>query len=334
MDYRLLGPVEVVSATGAPLPVAGAKLQGLVVLLALDPRSTVSSARLIDALYDDPPPTVENAVQQLVSKLRRVLAEGGAPGRVVTRPPGYCLDEPRDAVDALRFERLVGDARAAAGAGDPSRAVRLVEEALGLWRGEAFAGATLGGEAAGVRTRMAELRDAAIDDRVDWELRRGNHTGVVAELEAAVAATPLRERRWGQLMVALYRCGRQSDALRTYRQARRMLAEELAVGPVRSCAGWRPRSWRTIRHSSPPSGHRRAHEPADSRRTRSGPGACAARGRPASAGTPRSRSSRAWSSGPDWSRWSARAAWARPASPSRSQSCWNNACRAASAGSS
>ena len=231
MDYRLLGPVEVVSATGEPLPVAGAKLQGLVVLLALDPRSTVSSARLIDALYDDPPPTVENAVQQLVSKLRRVLAEGGAPGRVVTRPPGYCLDEPRDAVDALRFERLVGDARAAAGAGDPSRAVRLAEEALGLWRGEAFAGATLRGEAAGVRTRMAELRDAAIDDRVDWELQRGNHTGVVAELEAAVAATPLRERRWGQLMVALYRCGRQSDALRTYRHARRTLAEELAVEP-------------------------------------------------------------------------------------------------------
>ena len=157
-------------------------------------------------------------MQQLVSKLRRVLAEGGAPGRVVTRPPGYCLDEPRDAVDALRFERLVGDARAAAGAGDPSRAVRLVEEALGLWRGEAFAGATLGGEAAGVRTRMTELRDAAVDDRVDWELQRGNHTGVVAELEAAVAATPLRERRWGQLMVALYRCGRQSDALRTYRR--------------------------------------------------------------------------------------------------------------------
>jgi predicted ATPase/DNA-binding SARP family transcriptional activator len=231
VDYRLLGPVEVVSATGAPLPVAGAKLQGLVVLLALDPRSTVSSARLIDALYNDPPATVENAVQQLVSKLRRVLAEGGAPGRVVTRPPGYCLDEPRDAVDALRFERLVGDARAAAGAGDPSRAVLLVEEALGLWRGEAFAGVTLGGEAAGVRTRMAELRDAAIDDRVDWELQRGNHTAVVAELEAAVAATPLRERRWGQLMVALYRCGRQSDALRTYRQARRTLADELGVAP-------------------------------------------------------------------------------------------------------
>ena len=326
MDYRLLGPVEVVSATGAPLPVAGAKLQGLVVLLALDPRSTVSSARLIDALYNDPPATVENAVQQLVSKLRRVLAEGGAPGRVVTRPPGYCLDEPRDAVDALRFERLVGDARAAAGAGDPSRAVLLVEEALGLWRGEAFAGVTLGGEAAGVRTRMAELRDAAIDDRVDWELQRGNHTAVVAELEAAVAATPLRERRWGQLMVALYRCGRQSDALRTYRQARRTLADELGVAP-----GPELRRLEAAVLSHDPA---LAPTNVPTRVLRSGSGACAARGRPASAGTPRSRSSRAWSSGPDWSRWSGQAAWARPASPSSSQSCWNNACRAASAGSS
>ena len=124
-------------------------------------RSTVPSARLIDVLYDAPA-DVENAVQQFV---RRIPAEGGAPDRVVTRPPGCCLDEPRDAVDALRFEGLVGGARTAPGAGDPSRAVRLVEEALGLWRGEAFAGATLRGDAAGARTRMSELRDAAIDDR-------------------------------------------------------------------------------------------------------------------------------------------------------------------------
>ena len=192
MDYRLLGPVEWRRPPDEPVPVSGAKLQGLVVLLALEPRSTRPSARLIDALYDDPPPSVENAVQQLVSKLRRVLAEGGAPGRVVTRLPGYCLDEPRDAVDALRFERLVGTPWP-----PPVQATRPGPSG---WRrrrwacgaGEAFAGATLRGEAAGVRTRMAELRDAAIDDRVDWELQRGNHTGVVAELEAAVAATPLR----------------------------------------------------------------------------------------------------------------------------------------------
>ena len=332
MDYRLLGPVEVVSATGRPLPVAGAKLQGLVVLLALDTRSTVSSARLIDALYDDPPLTVENAVQQLVSKLRRVLAEGGAPGRVVTRPPGYCLDEPRDVVDALRFERIVGDARAAAGAGDPSRGVRLVQEALGLWRGEAFAGATLRGEAAGVRTRMAELRDAAIDDRVDWELQRGNHTGVVAELEAAVAATPLRERRWGQLMVALYRCGRQSDALRTYRHARRTLAEELAVEPGPEL---RRLEAAVLAHDPTLVAPVGTVLPVNRDRTDPGRAGRVRRpGRPASAGTARSRSSRAWSSGPDWSRWSARAAWARRASPSRSQSCWNSAYRVASAGSS
>src|SRR6185312_8358701 len=100
-----------------------------------------------------------------------------------------------------------------------------------LWRGPPFAEASLEGDAAVLRTRLAELREAAVDDNVEWELRLGHHAEVVGELEAMVAATPLRERRWGQLMVALYRCGRQGDALRVYRSARRTLAEELGVEP-------------------------------------------------------------------------------------------------------
>ena len=229
MEYRLLGPVEVVTADGRPLPLPGAKLRGLVVLLALGAGRVVSSTRLIDALYDEPPRNVDNALQQVVSRLRRILAEGGA--RVLTRAPGYCLDEPVEAVDALRFERMVAASRTAAAEGDAATAARLAAEALGLWRGPPFAEATLEWDAAVLRTRLAELREAAVDDRIDWELQLGHHTALVGELEAMVAATPLRERRWGQLMVALYRCGRQGDALQAYQQARRTLADELGVEP-------------------------------------------------------------------------------------------------------
>ena len=231
MDYRLLGPVEVVADEGRRLLLQGGKALGLVALLALDAGRTVSAARLVDGLYRDPPPTVENALQQLVSKLRRTFAGAGATDLLVTRPGGYCLAEPEEAVDALRFEHLVRAARAATSAGDDTGGVRLAREALELWRGEALGGATLEGESAGVRTKLAELRDAVTDDRVDGELRLGRHAALVPELEAMVAATPLREHRWEQLVVALYRCGRQSDALGAYRQARDTLAEELGIEP-------------------------------------------------------------------------------------------------------
>ena len=111
MEYRLLGPVEVIASDDLPLPLPGAKLRGLVVLLALDAGRVVPAARLIDALYDEPPRNTENALQQVVSRLRRTLADGDAPDRVLTRAPGYCLDEPAEAVDALRFERSVAASR-------------------------------------------------------------------------------------------------------------------------------------------------------------------------------------------------------------------------------
>ena len=286
MEYRLLGPVEVVTADGRPLPLPGAKLRGLVVLLALDAGRVVSSARLIDALYDEPPRNVDNALQQLVSRLRRILAEGGAQDRVLTRAPGYCLDEPVEAVDALRFERLVAASRTAAAAGDLAKAARLSAEARGLWRGPPFAEAALEGDAAVLRTRLAELQEAAVDDRVEWELRLGHHAALVGELEAMVAATPLHERRWGQLMVALYRCGRQGDAWRpTSRPAGRSPTSS-ASSPARSCATWSAPCWPTIPPSRRPPRFR-------GRPTR--PGASRGRGRPASGARPSSRGSSGWS---------------------------------------
>jgi predicted ATPase/DNA-binding SARP family transcriptional activator len=231
VEYRLLGPLELVAADGRSLPIQGAKLKGLVVMLALEAGRIVSAERLIDALYGDPPLRVDNALQQLVSKLRRILAEGDAGHRVATRSPGYCLDEPPDAVDALRFEQLLGRSRDARVRGDREAASALLGEALGLWRGEAFSDAALAGEAGGIRARVEELRHTAVEDRIDLELELGRHAEVVAELDGLVVATPLRERRWAQLMVALYRTGRQSDALRAYQQARRTLGDELGVEP-------------------------------------------------------------------------------------------------------
>jgi predicted ATPase/DNA-binding SARP family transcriptional activator len=233
MEYRLLGPAEVVTDDGRRVEIPGARLRGLLVILALDAGRVVSAERLIDDLWgDEPPQRAINALQQLVSKLRRTLRDGGADGdQVVTRPPGYVLAEPPESVDALRFERLLADGRALAAAGRLDEAATRLTDALGLWRGDALADSALDGETVAIGTRLRELRDATEEDRVDVELARGRHDVLVPELEAMVAATPMRERRWGQLMVALYRSGRQGDALRTYQQARRTLAEELGVEP-------------------------------------------------------------------------------------------------------
>jgi DNA-binding SARP family transcriptional activator len=231
VKYRLLGPIEMVTSDGRPITVRGSKVQGLLVLLALNAGHAVSRERLIDALYDGRPRGVDNALQQLVSKIRRMLADDGASDRLATRSPGYCLVEPASAVDALLFEHLLRGSRRAAGQGSTAEAAQLLRDGLGLWRGDAFAAATLLGDASAVRTRVEELRLAAAEDLVDYELQLGHHVDLVAELTAMVTAAPLRERRWAQLMVALYRCGRQSDALRAYQDARSTLIEELGVEP-------------------------------------------------------------------------------------------------------
>jgi predicted ATPase/DNA-binding SARP family transcriptional activator len=233
VEYRLLGPLEVVADDGRPVELRGAKLRGLLAVLALDAGRVVPAERLVDALYgEDLPSRSANAVQQLVSKVRRALADaGGDPGVLVTRPHGYLLDAPREAVDVLRFERLLAEGRAATAAGDLASAARLLSEALALWRGSALVDVAVDGPVPAERTRLEELRLVAVEDRVDVELRRGQHDVLVAELEAMVRAEPLRERRWGQLMVALYRSGRQGEALRAYQQARRVLGDELGIEP-------------------------------------------------------------------------------------------------------
>ncbi len=231
MEVRLLGPLEV-TAAGGEVAIPGERLRALVVLLALDAGRVVSVDRLLDALYgEDLPQRAGNALQQAVSKVRKRLADAGEPDLLVTRPPGYVLEIEPEQVDALRVERMVADARAAMASGDPATASRTFAEALALWRGEALADLALGDGVLPLKARWDELHLTAVEDRVDAELALGNHAAQVAELEALVAAEPLRERRWGQLMLALYRSGRQADALRAFRQAHETLVDELGIEP-------------------------------------------------------------------------------------------------------
>jgi predicted ATPase/DNA-binding SARP family transcriptional activator/tetratricopeptide (TPR) repeat protein len=229
MEFGILGPLEVHDGTGA-VRVPGAKERALLADLLVHAGRVVSADRLVEDLWgEDPPGNPTNTLQGRVSALRRALGPSGSV-LVVTRPPGYLLDVDRKAVDAGRFEGLVADAEAAAPT-EPPRAGRLLEEALGLWRGPALAEFADRPWAQAEAARLEELRLAATEALVELRLAGGGHTGLVGELEALVAADPTRERPRGQLMVALYRSGRQADALRVYQETRRILAEELGIDP-------------------------------------------------------------------------------------------------------
>jgi DNA-binding SARP family transcriptional activator len=228
VDIRLLGSLEVVDDSGAEVALPGAKLRGLVALLAMRPGQVVSTDRLVEDLWgEDPPSGVANSLQVLVSKLRRALPAGA----VATKAPGYLLDVDTETVDAGRFARLVSKGRDALLAGEAENASVLLGEALALWRGEALAEFAYDGFAQAEIARLSEERQSVLEDRIDADLACGRHSELIGELEEAVAAEPLRERRWAQLMLALYRSGRQADALRAFQDARRVLGEELGIDP-------------------------------------------------------------------------------------------------------
>ena len=228
MHVGLLGGLEVRDG-GRDVAIAGTKLRTLLAVLALHAGRVVPAEQLIDVLWgEDAPGGVRNSLQGLVSKLRRALGSGDL---VAMRGSGYALEVPPDAVDVHRFEQLVAGGRGAAGAGDVGGAVALLTEAGSLWRGDALADFAYEEFAAPVATRLSELRLAAVEERLDLQLRLGQHAAVVVELEALVAAHPLREGLRGLLMVALYRSGRQADALRVFQDGRNVLAEELGLEP-------------------------------------------------------------------------------------------------------
>jgi predicted ATPase/DNA-binding SARP family transcriptional activator len=229
MQFGILGPLEVRNEA-APVRVPGAKERALLADLLVNAGRLVSADRLVEDLWgDEPPGNPANTLQGRVSALRRALGPGGS-GRLVTSPPGYRLDADPEQVDATRFERLVAEAEAAAPT-EPPRAAGLLEEALGLWRGPALAEFADAPWAQAEAARLEELRLAAREALVELRLATGGHAGLVGELEALVAAHPTRERLRGQLLLALYRSGRQADALSLYQQTREVLAEELGIDP-------------------------------------------------------------------------------------------------------
>ena len=163
-----------------------------------------------------------------MSKLRRAL---GSASLVATRGGGYALEVPPESVDLHRFEQLVAAGRARAAAAISARAIEMLAEAESLWRGDALAEFAYEEFASAEVTRISELRVAAVEERLDLELQLGRHRVVIGELEALVAAHPLRERLRGLLMIALYRAGRQADALRIFQEGRHILGEELGLDP-------------------------------------------------------------------------------------------------------
>jgi len=223
---RLLGPLEV-EFRGEHVSIGGRAQRALLARLLLDANRTVSVARLVEDLWGErAPASAPKMVQIYVSMLRKVLPDGV----LVTRPPGYAVELPDDALDLHRFDRLRKDAQAALAAGSPARAAELLREALALWRGPALAEfdepfATI------ESNRLDELHLLALEERVEADLVLGRGACLIGELEALAARHPLRECPRGQLMRALYRAGRQADALAGYRAFRETLASELGIEP-------------------------------------------------------------------------------------------------------
>ena len=262
MQIRVLGPVEVlVDGHARPLPAAGER--ELLALLALAAGRVVPVPALIDALWGEQlPANPGNALQVRVSKLRRALTAAGLGDVLLTRPPGYLLDVDPLSVDALRFADLVAAARAAAGT-DPETAARRYREALALWRGTPLAEFAETRWAGPEVARLTQLQLAARVELIDLELAAGRHTEVLGELEALTAAHPLHEPLHGRLMLALYRAGRQADALAAYQHAREVLDAELGLTPGAELRDLQEAILRQDPHLRPPA--RAAATPAEPR---------------------------------------------------------------------
>jgi DNA-binding SARP family transcriptional activator/streptogramin lyase len=212
IEFGILGPFEA-SRGGQPLAIGAGK------------------QRLIDALWGErPPPSALNSVHIYISQLRKALGDG----RLETRGRGYRLALEPEQLDLGRFERLLGNGRELLASGDAARAAKTLREALSLWRGPPLADVASEPFAHAEIARLEELRVAALEERIDADLTLGRHAELVPELERLVREHPLRERLRAQLMLALYRSGRHSEALEAYQQARKLLSTELGLEPGRA----------------------------------------------------------------------------------------------------
>jgi DNA-binding SARP family transcriptional activator/DNA-binding beta-propeller fold protein YncE len=257
MEYKILGTLEV-AAQDREVLLGGGRQRSVLALLLLHANEVVSSERLIDELWGDaPPPTAAKTVQVYVSQLRKSLRNGQPDGPLLTRGRGYVLQVGPGELDRERFERALADGRRALDDGAPERAAEMLRDGLALWRGPPLAEFAYEPFAQAEIARLEELRLTALEQRIEADLALGRHDAVVGELEALVAEHPLREGLRRQLMLALYRCHRQAEALEAYRAGRRLLVEDLGIEPSSSlrelhdailaqdpalgAPGWRPR---------------------------------------------------------------------------------------------
>ena len=231
MVFSLLGPLEA-RLDGEPLLLGGGRQRSLLAVLLLNANEIVSREQLIETVWGAKrPSTIGAALNVHLSKLRKLLAVGGTDAALVTAPHGYVLRIDPDRLDLDRFERLLRDAREALLAGETETAAATLDQALALWRGPPLAELDLGVSVEAAISRLCELRLGGLEDWFEAGLRLGRHAELVPELEGFVREHPLHEHARAQLMVALYRSGRQSEALQTYRDARKLLAEELGLDP-------------------------------------------------------------------------------------------------------
>jgi WD40 repeat protein/DNA-binding SARP family transcriptional activator/tRNA A-37 threonylcarbamoyl transferase component Bud32 len=226
VQFRVLGPLEVDAGDG-PIPLGGPKQRAVLANLLIRANQVVPADALIHEVWgDEPPEKARNTLQTYVSNLRRSIGDG----RLEGRSPGYVLLVEPSELDAARFDALVRDAKRALPV-DPDVAVATLDDALAMWRGPALADLSDQQSLLADAARLDELRNEAQEDRIEGLLASGSHVGAIGELETLLARNPLRERLWGQLMLALYREGRQAEALGAFQRAREILADELGIDP-------------------------------------------------------------------------------------------------------
>ena len=227
MEFRVLGPLEAL-VDGAQVKLGGPRPRAVLAVLLLHADQVVPTSRLIDEVWaDDPPDTAANVLQGYVSQLRKELGRD----TIETREPGYLLRVDHDSLDLQRFERLVSDGVELLERGRADDAAVLLQESLALWRGPALADVADEGVLRQAAARLDELHLVALERRIEADLACGRHVDLVGELEELAAEYPLRERPRALQMLALYRCGRQADALAAYRSARGKLIDELGIEP-------------------------------------------------------------------------------------------------------
>jgi predicted ATPase/DNA-binding SARP family transcriptional activator len=228
LEFRVLGPLEVVR-DGVPLDLGGAKQRAVLAALLVERGRVLGAERLADLVWEGAPPaSADTTLRSYISNLRKALRPDDV---LLTRSQGYVLEISDDSLDAVRFERLTEEGRQAHAGGDHELARSVLTDAAALWRGRAYGDVAYSSFAVAESGRLEQVRLNGIEDLLESRLALGDHAALTGELESLTSEHPMRERLWAARMIALYRSGRQGDALKVYEEARHQLADELGIDP-------------------------------------------------------------------------------------------------------